>query len=139
MKKKIILCTISFIVALAMVLLVCGLRGILTEKKDALTELTAVCDAFFVAGAIFFCFGGLAWASDKGAFDGLGYSFSSFFNVHKPAGKGLNWQKKETYQEYVERKHQPEKQKTQPAMLVIGAVFIIVAVILLIVIKLCTA
>lgn len=133
MKKKIILYTVYFVVALAMVLLVCGLRGILTEQKDKVTVIVALCDAFFVAGAMFLCFGGLAWASDKGAFDGLGYSFSSLFNIHKPAGKGLNWQKKETYQEYVERKHSPEKKKSQPFLFIVGAIFLVVAIILLIV------
>lgn len=133
MKKKIILYTVYFVVALAMVLLVCGLRGILTEQKDKVTVIVALCDAFFVAGAMFLCFGGLTWASDKGAFDGLGYSFSSLFNVHKPAGKGLNWQKKETYQEYVERKHSPDKKKSQPFLFIVGAIFLVVAIILLIV------
>lgn len=133
MKKKIILYTVYFVVALAIVLLVCGLRGILTEQKDKVTVIVAVCDAFFVAGAMFLCFGGLAWASDKGAFDGLGYSVSSLFNIHKPAGKGLNWQKKETYQEYVERKHSPEKKKSQPFLFIVGAIFLVVAIILLIV------
>lgn len=133
MKKKAILYSITFAVAIAIVLLVCGLRGILTEQKDTLTIIITLCDAFFVAGAIFLCFGALAWASDKGAFDGLGYSVSSMFNIHKPAGKGLNWKQKETYQEYIERKHSPEKQKTQPFLFIVGGIFLLVAVVFLIV------
>jgi len=135
MKKKIILYAISFIIALALVLLVCGLRGVLTEQKDKVTIIITLCDAFFVAGALFLCFGGLSWASEKGAFDGLGYSVSSLFNLRKPVKKGVEWKPRETYEEYVERKHSPDKKKPKLFLVIVGAIFLFVAIIFLIVYK----
>ncbi len=134
MKKKIISYTIVLVVALALILLVCGLKGLFTEEKSRIDVISALCDAFFVAGVVVIGIGALIWASDKGAFDGLGYSISSLFNLHKPAGKGLNWKKSETYEEYVERKHAPEKKnKSMNMLLIIGAVLLLIAIIFLIV------
>lgn len=135
MKKKIILYSISFVIAIALVLLVCGLRGILTEQKDKATVIIALCDAFFAAGALFLCFGGLSWASEQGAFDGLGYSVSSLFNLRKPAKKGTEWKPKETYEEYVERKHSPDKKKPKLFLIIVGAIFLLVAIIFFIIYK----
>lgn len=47
MKKKIIGYVIAFVVALTVVLLVCGLNGLLTEQKSAQDTAKILCDAFF--------------------------------------------------------------------------------------------
>ncbi len=133
MKKKIIGYVIAFVVALTVVLLVCGLNGLLTEQKSAQDTAKILCDAFFVASALFLCYCGLTWASSKGAFDGLGYSVSTFFDVHMPTKRRLTWQKKETYQEYVERKQEKRKgKKSTLVFLIIGTVFLILAIAMLV-------
>ena len=135
MKKKIFWYVIAFAVALALVLLVCGLNGLLTEQKTEQETAKILCDAFFVAAALFMGFSGLSWASGTGAFDGLGYSVSLFFDVHLPTKRRLTWEKKETYQEYVERKHgkdAKEKNKTLIFLLVVGAAFLVIAIAMLI-------
>ena len=133
MKKKIISYVIAFTAAIGIVLLVCGLRGILTEEKDKVYVIITLCDAFFVPAVLFLGIGALVWASDKGAFDGLRYSVSSLINLHKPVGKGLDWKEKESFQEYIERKHKKSEKKTKNHFFIIGAIFLILAIILLIV------
>ncbi|MDD7092651.1 MAG: DUF3899 domain-containing protein [Eubacteriales bacterium] len=133
MKKKIISYVIAFTIAIGIFFLVCGLRGILTEEKDKVYVIITLCDAFFVPAVFFMGIGALVWASDEGAFDGLGYSVSSLINLHKPVGRGLDWKEKESFQKYVERKHKKSGKKTKNIFFIIGAIFLIVAIILLIV------
>lgn len=133
MKTKLIKIGILLLIALAIVLTICGINGMLTEKLEPREEIKVLCDAFFVPSVVFIGISGLAWASDMGAFDGLGYSVSTMINTHMPAGKGLNWHKKETYEEYKERKHAPEKKKKLKASFVMGAAMLALAIIFFIV------
>lgn len=133
MKTKLIKIGILLLIALAIVLTICGINGMLTEKLEPREEIKVLCDAFFVPGVVFIGISGLAWASDMGAFDGLGYSVSTMINTHMPAGKGLNWHKKETYEEYKERKHAPEKKKKLKASFVMGVAMLALAIIFFIV------
>ncbi len=133
MKKKIIGYVVSFLIALAFVLLVCGLNGLLTQQKSPQDTAKILCDAFFVAAALFLGYCGLSWASTKGAFDGLGYSISTFFDAHMPTKRRLTWQKKESYQDYIERKQEKRKNKKPMIVyLVTGTVFLIIAIAMLI-------
>lgn len=133
MKTTLIKVAVLFLIVLAAVLTICGVNGLLTEQCDQSKVLRVLCDAFFVPGVVLLCISGLSWASDKGAFDALGYSISTLFNTHMPAGKGLNWRKKETYQEYIERKHPAEKKKKKlNVALIFGGVLLVVSVALLI-------
>ena len=133
MKTTLIKIAVQIVIALAIILTICGVNGLLTEQCEQSKVLKVLCDAFFVPGVVLLCVSGLSWASDKGAFDAIGYGLSTFFNTHMPAGKGLDWHKKETYQEYIERKHSPEKKKKKlNVALIFGGVLIVVAVALLI-------
>ncbi len=133
MKTTLIKVAVLFLIVLAAVLTICGINGLLTEQCDQSKVLRVLCDAFFVPGVVLLCISGLSWASDKGAFDALGYGIFTFFNTHMPAGKGLNWRKKETYQEYIERKHPTEKKKKKlNVALIFGGVLLVVSVALLI-------
>ncbi len=129
--KKVYLFTV--IVVLAVLLLVCGLNGLLTEQKEPKETVKILCDAFFVTGTLVLCIGALTWCSKQGAFDGLGYSISSMINVHKPSKQRLTWSKKETYEEYIERKHANDDGKKFKHLLLVGGILFAVAVILLIV------
>lgn len=109
MKKKIIGYVISFLIALTFVLLVCGLNGLLTQQKSPQDTAKILCDAFFVAAALFLGYCGLSWASTKGAFDGLGYSISTFFDAHMPTKRRLTWQKRKLSRLYREKAREEKK------------------------------
>lgn len=132
MKKKLITVAVLLVIALGVVLLVCGINGLLTEKLEKSETYKVLSDAFFVAGVVYLGIGGLLWASDKGAFDGLGYSISSLWGLHKPSGERLNWHKNETYEEYVERKHKPEKKKANIFLPIVGAALLLVAILFIV-------
>lgn len=113
MKKKIIGYVISFLIALTFVLLVCGLNGLLTQQKSPQDTAKILCDAFFVAAALFLGYCGLSWASTKGAFDGLGYSISTFFDAHMPTKRRLTWQKKKVIKTISRESKRREKIKNR--------------------------
>lgn len=137
-RSRVVLYIVAFAVAIGMLLLICGLRGLLTEDVSPRETIVILCDAFFVPGIIFICFGALGWASDKGAFDGLGYSVSSLFNLHKPVGRGLDWKEKESYQEYIERKHAARSNaKSSTFLFVIGGMFVLISLVFLIINSVC--
>lgn len=129
MKKSIIKIVILLIIALAIILTICGVNGLLTEKIETIQVVRVLCDAFFAAGIVFLGISGLVWAAEKGAFDGLGYSVSTMINTHMPTSKSLNWRKKETYEEYIARKHAPEKKKKLKASFIMGAIMLVVAIV----------
>ena len=133
MKTKLIKIGVLLLIALAVVLTVCEINGLLTEKLAPRDVMKVLCDAFFVSGVVFLGISGLAWASDMGAFDGIGYSISTMINTHMPAGRGLNWHKKESYEEYKERKHAPEKKKKLKASFIMGAFMLALAIVFLVV------
>ncbi len=124
---------ITAIIALAVILLVCGLNGLFTTEMPQQDVVKYVCNAFFVAGVLVLGIAGLTFSSKHGAFDGFGYAISSLWDVHKPSKRRLTWTKKETYQEYVERKHSKDKNKQILHLLIIGGILLIVAIILLVV------
>lgn len=132
-KSAVRLYIFTVVISVAVILLVCGLNGLLTEEKTDKETIKILCDAFFVTGVLVMGMGALSWASTKGAFDGLGYSISSLINVHRPSKKRMTWSKAETYEEYVERKHEKDGKKRYMHLLFVGLAMIIVAVIFLIV------
>lgn len=129
MKAKILKICILLLVALAIILTICGVNGLFTKKIETVQVVRVLCDAFFVSAVVFLGISGLVWAADKGAFDGLGYSVSTMINTHLPTSKSLNWKKKETYEEYVARKHAPEKKKKLKASFIMGAIMMVVAIV----------
>lgn len=125
---------IILIIALALVLVICGVNGLLTENKSPMETAKICCDAFFVAGAVILGLGALSWCKTKGAFDGIGFAVSSYLDLHRVNVKQrMTWQKKESFEEYVKRKHKKDGFKQYLPMLIVGALLIVVAVICLVV------
>ena len=80
-----------------------------------------------------FCATGFSLPADKGAFDGLKFSFTSFFRLHFSTHR-YDWKEKESFQEYKERIHSDEKKKKNVSITaIIGGVFMIGAIICLII------
>lgn len=125
----------TFLFSVAVILLVCGINGLFTEDVGAQDTVKYVSDAFFVAGVLTLGMAGLTFGSKQGAFDGLGYAVSSFFDTRKPSTKRLNWSKKETYEEYVERKHSKDDRKKVKHLLIIGGAMMVIAIVMYIVYK----
>ena len=90
MKKAILTYTISIIIAVGIVLLVCGINGVLTTELEQKEAVRYVCDGFFVSAILFISVGVLTWTSRDGVFDGIGYAFYTWkqrYVNHKKDGK----------------------------------------------------
>lgn len=132
-KKKITETIVSLIIGLTLFFVVTGVNGVYGGGLSGVEVARFLCDGFFVAGVILLGFAALYWASDKGAFDGLKYSFTSFFRLHFSTHR-YDWKEKESFVEYKERIHSEEKKKKNVSIsAIIGAIFMIGAIICLIV------
>lgn len=121
MKKKWkYLITAGVGVVIAVVVLAC--KGTFTHKA-VLLILQDLCDAFFIPGAIFICFGGIVWASNGGAFDMLKYGGIKFIDRFR---KNVINKKYHTFYDY--REAQKGKEKSSLYFLLIGLAFVVVAV-----------
>ena len=131
MKKTIITYLLSIVVAIGIILTVCGVKGVLTTDMSQQEVVRYVCDGFFVSAILTLGIGGLSWASRQGAFDGLGYSFSLWkqrYTTHK-----RDWMNKESFSEYKERMTEKKKKKEINHFFIIGGIFAVVAALLYIV------
>ena len=131
MKKTILTYTISIIVAIGLVLMVCGINGVLTTQMEQKEVVRYVCDGFFVSAILFICIGTLSWTSRDGVFDGIGYAFYMFkqryLNVKKDGKFG------ETYSEYKERVREKKSKGSFVHFFIVGGAFVIVASVLFLV------
>lgn len=130
-KRLIISYVVAVVVAVGLILVVCGSNGVLTKSTSQQETVKYVCDGFFASAVVLLGLGGLTWASGQGTFDGLGYTFSLWkerFINHK-----RDWHKKEDFQEYKERKAEKKKNRQLNHYLVMGGVLMIVAAILMVV------
>ena len=131
MKEKIIKISILLAVELAIILLICGLNGVLTTDLPPKEVTRFVCDGFFSAGLLFICFGGFVWTKKQGAYDGFGYTVNlwkdQIFNNKR------DWHAKEKYADYKERVAEKNKKKSFSEFLLVGGVSTVIASILLIV------
>lgn len=64
-------------IGLVLAFLIAALRG-LFSAAEASAVMMALCDGFFVAGALLLGWGGLRWTYNGGAMDGLGFAFKTF-------------------------------------------------------------
>ena len=128
MKKTILTYLISLVVAVGIVLLVCGISGVLTTEMEQQEVVRYVCDGFFVSACLFICFGALKWSTREGTFDSIGYWMSSlrnrYFNFER------DWKKKESYAEYRKRKQEKKKDSAIAPYLIIGGILAVVAIVL---------
>ncbi len=131
MKKRVITITILVLVFVGLVLAVCGLNGLLTETLPSKEIVRFLCDAFYVAGVIYVCIGGLIWSSNEGFFDGIGYMVSNW--KHSIFNNRRDWKKKESYQEYKTRRAEKTKGSRVNEAIIIGGASIFIASILLLV------
>lgn len=131
MKKVILTYTISIIVAIGIVLMVCGISGVLTTEMEQKEVVRYVCDGFFVSAILFICVGVLSWTSRDGVFDGIGYAFYIFkqryVNVKRSGKYG------ESYSEYKERVREKKGKGSFGHLFIIGGVFAVVTSVLFLV------
>ena len=69
---------VSLIIGMTLFFVITGVNGVYGGKLSGVKVARFLCDGFFVAGVVLLGFAALYWASDKGAFDGLKFSFTSF-------------------------------------------------------------
>jgi hypothetical protein len=94
------------------------------EKTEAYKIL---CDAFFIPGMLFLMIGCLAWASSKGAMDGLSFLAQNLIRALVPGGRIRTSQK---YYDYIQERQ--EHRKAAPSFLflfVVGGVCMAVSVV----------
>ena len=132
-KKKITETIVSLAIGLTLFFVITGVNGVYGGSLSKVEVARFLCDGFFVAGVVLLGFAGLSWASGQGAFDGLRYSFTSFFRLHFSTHR-YDWKEKESFQEYKERIHSEEKKKKNVSIsAIVGVVFMLCAMICLIV------
>lgn len=93
--------------------------------KDLIRDL---CDAFTVPGAVMLCFGILVFATNGGTFDMLAFGVRKFFDLFR---KDLTKVKYRTFYDY--RQAQKEKKRSFLNFVVVGAAFLLVGIVFLIV------
>ena len=103
---------ITGVVCIAVAALYCGLRDF--SQLDLVNKYRTLCDAFTIPGLVSICVGILLWASNDGAFYGLGYCLNVAWKALLPGGR----YKMERYYDYVTRKR--EKQVTGFGFLFVG-------------------
>lgn len=86
----------------------------------------SLCNGFFVAAVMLFGVGGLKFVRNKGAFDVVGFGFSSVIKTTFPF---LSDNKEEDIHEYRERK--AEKRKDAGGLLAAGAIYMALSVLAL--------
>ena len=127
-KKTILTYTISSIIAIGMVLFVCGIFGVLTTEMEQKEVVRHVCDGFFVPAILFVSLGVLTWTSRDGVFDGIGYAFYTFKQRYVNHSK--NGKFGESYSEYKERVRAKRSKSSFVHFFVIGGLLTVVASIL---------
>ena len=123
MKKGLLTYSISIVVALAIILGVCGGNGVFTKDLSGQETMRFVCDGFFVVAALFLGVSLIVWTGKQGVFDGLGYSMSLW--TQKFTNRKRDWHKKEEFHEYKERVAEKRKKREVNHLLIIGGVFAI--------------
>lgn len=110
---------------LVFVLVICIAKGVfrMTEAKEI---IRIICDAVTLVGVILVCVGLLTVLNKAGAFDGLGYSFKSMIRVMRNYPKDDSTPK--TYYDY--KKAVDKKRSRKWYLVIVGAGYLVVAVIL---------
>ncbi|MBR1955045.1 MAG: DUF3899 domain-containing protein [Clostridia bacterium] len=116
------------IIAGVNLLLVLGVMLIQEGFEQSGEELLKVlCNAFFVPGMCTLGIGVLIWSTNGGTFDMIAFGFVKLFDLFK---KDLTKVKYKTFYDY--RKAQQEKKRSFSAYLVVGAVFMAVSILFLV-------
>ena len=98
------------------------------NEEETYAVMQILSDACFVPGVLLAGFGLIIVASNGGAFDMLAYAMIRFFDLFKRDPRNKKYK---DYYEYSESKK--DRKRRMSFMLIVGAVFIVLAVIFLIV------
>ncbi len=104
-------------------------RGRYPDAGAAASEkYRALCDAFTVSAVLLLAFGALLWVSGEGVFLGIGWAVKNAVLILIP-GQALN---RESYAEYRARKLSTGKASGFGFLFIVGAVFLAVALVFLV-------
>ena len=103
---------------------------LIMELTREIPVLRALCDGFFVAGALVMGMSGLMFAGNEGVFDIFGFGISHVFTTRWPGLSTMpDEHRKEKYVEYKERKR---KNPSKPLpILLAGSIYMVLALITL--------
>ncbi len=117
---------ISTAVSLMVVALVICLSKDLFAKTELVDIVKILCDAVTVPGIVSLCFGLLSICNKEGTFDGLGYTFKSFWRVSKNYRDDEKAPK--SYSEY--KDSVKGKRKISWHFIIVGAAFTVIGIVL---------
>lgn len=127
MKKKLLSYTIAIVAGLAVTFAIAALIG-LFESDSASEVFKKLSDAALVTGVVIFGIGLLTFCSNKGAFDMVWWGLKGAARMLIPGG-ALKEEKK-TYAQY--REERAAKPRSFKFLLIVGAVFLALAVLFVI-------
>lgn len=125
--KKALPYIISAVIGIIIFVIIICTKGI-WKYDEPKVVVQILCDAFFVPGVCLAGVGLLIFASNGGAFDMLAYAVIRFFDLFR---KDVRNKKYKDFYEYREAKK--DRKRGMAFMLIVGAAFIALAVIMLIV------
>ena len=102
------------------------IRSTAPTAKDVFKILT---DGFFIPGVLFLGVGGISYVTREGAFDGIGYAFSSIFVTKNWSSR--RFKDRETYAQYKERK--AGKRTVLAFLLHVGGIMFILSMVCLLI------
>lgn len=126
MFKKILPYLITAVLGIAITVIIICVNHI-WERESAQGVMQILSDAFLIPGVIIGGVGLLVFASNGGAYDMLGYAMLMFFNLFR---RDVNKRKYKDFYEY--RQSKKDRKHGFAFMLIVGVVFIAVAVVFLI-------
>ena len=126
LKKAIPYITTAIVGLIIFIIIICTKK--IWDEDETYAIMQILSDACFVPGVLLAGFGLIIVASNGGVFDMLAYAMIKFFDLFKRDPRNKKYK---DYYEYSESK-KDRKRKTS-FMLIVGAVFIVLAVIFLIV------
>lgn len=127
MLKKVLPYIITAVIGMIIAVIIICCKQIWAQAGTQ-SVMQILSDAFFVPGVCLAGVGLLIFASNGGAFDMLAYATLMFFNLFR---KDVNKRKYKDFYEY--RQAKKDKKRNMAFMLIVGVVFIAIAVIFLII------
>lgn len=127
---KLIRYAIAIGIAVVITVVVLAVREVFSSEMTKAELLLNFTDAFFIAGVVVLCSGALAWSGRQGTFDGIGYWGSQF--IQRWTNNRKDWHSNESFSEYKDRKHNPDKQRSIAYLGIVGGVFLVVSIALFI-------
>lgn len=124
--KKVLKYLIPFLICTVTVILVLVFKDSFAKSGQPL--MGDLCDAFTVPGIIMTCFGFLVFATNGGTFDMLAFGVIKLVDLFK---RDLAKVKYRTFYDY--RQAQKEKRRSFVHFIIVGAAFLVAAIVFLIV------